>query len=1119
MLRSTLSRIALYLLTAVGIAHAGQQFLEAPQYPAGKNPQAVAVGSFRVNGKFDIAVVNATSNTVSILLGNGDGTFPQTPSSTLTTGGVPQGIVVGDFNGDNIPDLAVTNSSSNTVSVFLGNGDGTFKPQVTYATGKQPQGIAAGDFNADGNLDLVVTNALDGTIGVFLGKGDGTFTLPAAAPRTGFNPFSVVVGDFNNDGKLDLAVACNNNNNIVSVFIGNGDGTFGGQNQIQGATGLNPVSIAAGDFNGDGYLDLAVAYQQGLVGVILNAKTAFGSFDAPVVYNTAAFPTSIVVGHFNGTANLDIAVAAGNGNTLSVLFGNGDGTFQPQVNYGTGDIPYAVATADFNGDGLPDLVVANSGGNNVSVLISNSNANANDAFQTRNDYPVGLYPNAVAVGDFNGDGILDLAAATSDCPIYPNCGAGTISVVLGNGDGTFGAPSHWTTGTNTDPYALAVADLRSNGTLDVAVANYATGTVSVMLGMGDGTFPSHADYPVGSEPSSVAIADVNGDKIPDLIVANFHSNTVSVLLGNGDGTFKPAVNYATGSAGAQVGPVSVAVGDVNGDGKPDLVIVNEYGGPTQSGSAAVLLGNGDGTFRPEVEYPTGAGGNPLSVALGDFNGDGNLDLAVADFRTQQVSILLGKGDGTFPTVTPYSTGANPSSVVVADFNGDGILDLALTSTPLGSAPGNLVSLLVGNGDGSFKAPALFGTGSQAYSAAAGDFNGSGALGLAVANGVSNTVSVLLNTQGSKMTLVSSGSPSVYGQAVTFTATVAASQLGSPTPTGTVTFKNGSTVLGSGTLSGGQVSASATALPAGTDTVSAIYSGDSFYLVHTVTVTQTVQQASTTAALVSSGNPSGVGQSVTFTATVSSATTGTPTGTVNFLDGATVIGSSALSGGVAAFSTSSLGLGTHSITAAYLGDSNFTGSTASVLSQVVQTPDFALSVAAMTPPSVSAGTSSSSTVTLTTSTGFDLSTVSLTCSVTPVVAHGPTCSLGAMTFGNTPGVGTSATATLTVPTTSNSARAANVASQRPGAMLAFGLLIPVMLLGTAGVAKHDRRKVLSFLFVFLVLSACMFQAACGGGGSSTTPPPSGGTPSGSYTITVTGSASGIQHTGTATLTVQ
>jgi hypothetical protein len=930
MLRRALSGLVFYLLAGSLTAYAGQ-FLEAPQYPTGSNPQAAAVGDFNGDGNQDLAIANSTSNTISVLLGKGDGTF--SPKVDYATGTAPQGIAVGDFNGDGHLDIAVTNSDSNTVSIFLGNGDGTFQPKVDYATGNKPQGIAVGDFRGNGDLDIVVTNATDGTVGVLLGKGNGTFAAQVAY-NTGFNPWAVAVGDFNGDGIPDLAVANNNNNNVVSILLGKGDGTF--QTQIQSSTGNTPVSIVLGDFNGDGKLDIAVADQQGnAVSVLLGNGN--GSFATHVEYPTGAFPTSVTAGDFNGDGKTDLAVSDGNGNTISILWGQGDGTFVGQVNCGAGDIPYSVVAGDFNNDGKTDIAAANSGGNTMSVILSNGN----DTFQARTDYPAGTNAHAVATADFNGDGFLDLAVTDSNCPTFPTCGPSSISIILGNGDGTFQAPSYFSTGTDTYPYSVAVGDFNGDKIPDLVVANYATNTVSVLLGVGNGTFQEHVDFPVGSEPTSVATGDFNGDGNLDLVVTNFHANTVSVLLGKGDGTFNAAVNYSVGH-----GPISVAVADLIGNQKLDLVVVNET-----DNNASVLLGNGDGTFNPQVAYPTGVGGNPLSVVIGDFNGDGNPDLAVADFQTQQVSVLLGNGDGSFQTVKAYPTGANPSSIVAADFNGDGKLDLALTSTPLGSSPGNLVSLLLGNGDGTFGAPALFGAGYLSYSSAVGDFNGDGTPDLAVANGGSNTVSVLLNAQGTTMNILSSANPSAFGQSVTFTTTVSASVSNGTAPTGSVTVKNGSAIIGSGALVGGQFSVSTTTLPVGADALSAVYSGDSNYQTHTVGLTQTVQSAGTNTILLSSANPSNPNQPITFTATVASNTTGEPTGSVTFLDGTTTLGFSSLNGsGIATFSISTLIIGTHRITAVYGGSTNFNGSTSLVLSQVVQQGNTSTALASSSNPS-------------------------------------------------------------------------------------------------------------------------------------------------------------------------
>ncbi len=1123
MLRRALSGLVMYTVFGVLAAHAGQ-FLEAPQYPVGANPQAVAYGDFRHkdnSGNLDVVVANSGNpggNSISVLLGNGDGTF-QTPAAVYATDTAPEGIAVGDFNGDGYPDIAVTNSGSNTVSIFLNKGDGTgtFLPKIDTATGRQPQGVAVGYFNGDNNLDLAVTNAVDGTVGVFLGKGNGTFSAQVTY-TTGFNPWSIAVGcvhaKFAGCSVMDLVVANKNNNNVISVLLGNGDGTF--KSQLQSTTGNTPVSVALADFNGDGYLDVAVADQAGnAVSVMLGTGT--GSFPTHVEYPTAAFPTSVAVGDFNHDGNTDLAVSAGNGNTVSVLWGKGDGTFAGQVNAGTGDIPYSVVSANFAGhnDGTTDLVTANSGGNSVSAIVSNGN----ETFQTRTDFDAGTTPRAVATGDFNSDGFADLVVTNSNCANFPSCGPSTISILLGDGDGTFQGPTSYSTGTDTYPYFVVVGDFNGDKVADIAVANYATNTVSVFLGNGDGTFQPHIDTSTGGEePTSIATGDFNGDGKLDIAVTNFYTNNVSVLLGKGDGTFTPASGspYAAGN-----GPISVAVAQFGG-GQIDLVVVNE----TDS-TAGVLVGNGDGTFKPQSQHPTystGSGGNPLSVVAGAFSGVGSLDLAVADFLTQEVSVLLGNGDGTFQAVKYYATGnANPSSIVFADFNGDGNLDLALTSTPLGSAPGNLVSLLFGKGDGTFKpatASTLFGTGSEAYSAVVGDFNGDGAQDLVVANGVSNTVSVLLNTQGTAMSLVSSANNSTYGESVTLTTRVAASvSNGMGAPTGNVTVMNGSTIIGTpGPLVNGQFAVSTSTLPVGVNQLSAVYTSNNGYQKHTVGLTQTVQKAGTTTVLTPSTTSSTLNQSVTFTATVSPSTSGVPTGTVTFLDGTTPLGSPALSGGVASLSISTLAIGTHTITASYSGDGNFNVSTSSVVNLVVAAavPDFSLS-SSPTSLSVAAGASGQSMITINPLGGLNPSTVALTCSISTTLSPAPTCSLGSISVANNTG-----SSMLTVATTG--AQAALTPAPEHGSrwLLALGLLMPAMLLSAAGVNTPGRRKLLGICLIFLVLSGCLLQAACGGSGSSTPPPttktnPS--TPAGTYTVMITGNASGEQHTTSVSLTVQ
>ncbi len=293
----------------------------------------------------------------------------------IPTGTNPQSVAVGDFNGDGIPDLAVANFSSATVSVVLRNADGSVRAPAIYETGGGPQSVTVDDVNGDGFLDLVVTNATDGTVGVLLGNGDGTFN-PQVAYATGGTPTFVAVGDFNGDGVPDLAVANEGQGSgeTVSVLLGNGDGTFG--TQVTYGTGNEPNSVAVGDFNGDGFLDLAIAnIGSNTVSVLLGKGD--GTFQAQITYPTGNQPFSVTAGDFRGTGVLDLAVANNVDNTVSVLTGNGDGTFNPQVAYNVGTNPRTVVTGDLNGDGIPDLATSDSNSNTVSVLLGKGDGTFN----------------------------------------------------------------------------------------------------------------------------------------------------------------------------------------------------------------------------------------------------------------------------------------------------------------------------------------------------------------------------------------------------------------------------------------------------------------------------------------------------------------------------------------------------------------------------------------------------------------------------------------------------------------------------------------------------------------------------------------------------------------------
>ena len=364
---------------------------------------------------------------------------------------------------------------------------------------------------------------------------------------------------------------------------------------------------------------LVLSGSLGVVALLASSAPSAPSFARARNYPTGPEPDAVAVGDLNGDGKLDLATV--NGNAVSVLLNSGGGSFLAKRDYQAASA-YSVAIGDLNGDGKPDLVTAN-GTNTVSVLLNVGDG----SFQAKLDYPSGSFTRSVAVGDLNEDGKLDLATA--------NYGGGTshrgsVSVLINTGDGTFQAGRDFATGDGPD--SVAIGDLNQDGKLDLVTANDGD-SVSVLLSSGDGSFQDKRDYRTGPAPDSLATGDLNGDGKLDLVTANIGdaANTVSVLLNRGDGSFQDKRDYRTG------GTDWVAVGDLNGDRKPDLATANGNNDDTVS----VLANRGDGSFQSNLDYRTAAGG-AQSLALGDLNGDGRLDLATANEDSGTVSVLLYK---------------------------------------------------------------------------------------------------------------------------------------------------------------------------------------------------------------------------------------------------------------------------------------------------------------------------------------------------------------------------------------------------------------------------------------------------------------------------------------------
>ena len=358
--------------------------------------------------------------------------------------------------------------------------------------------------------------------------------------------------------------------------------------------------------------------------------------------------------------------------------------FAAKVDFATGSNPEAVAIGDFNGDGKPDLVVASTNAMAVSVLLNTTASGAlAPSFAAKVDFPAGMGPVSIAIGDLNGDGKPDLAVA--------NVGANTVSVLInttapGAATPSFAATVDFPTGAS--PEYVAFADIDGCGRPELAVANFGSNTVSILLDTtpAGGTTPSFAakvDFPTGEGPVAIAVGDLDGDGRPDLAVANLTSNTVSLLRDAGGSelaapTYAAKVDFPTGA-----GPNSVAIGDLDGDGRPDVAVAN------RDETTVSLLFNTTATgatvpsCAAKVDVSTGAG--PNFVAIGDLDGDGRADLATANFGSDTVSVVLdtaaaGASTPSFAASVDYATGAKPRTVAIGDFDGDGKADLVIGNT-------------------------------------------------------------------------------------------------------------------------------------------------------------------------------------------------------------------------------------------------------------------------------------------------------------------------------------------------------------------------------------------------------------------------------------------------------
>jgi hypothetical protein len=1012
----------MFLLLAVPGSSAQSVFTGPVDAVVGPEPNSVVVADFNGDGLADIATANSSANSVTVVLQNSDGTFQ--PPVSYAVGNSPASLQMGDVNKDGKPDLLVVNLNDNTLSVLLGNGNGTFQAQkVTTIIGPITGAtccLAVADFNGDGNLDVaapVPVPTIQGAYGVaiLLGKGDGTFHAPVIYP-TNAKSTVIAAADFNNDGNQDIAAGS-------SILLGKGDGTF--QSPISVPLVSDPLVIA--DFNQDGNLDIATG------GITI----LYGNGDGTFQVQTLSLPGQpLAAGDLNSDGKPDLVANSGiTSSDLETLLNEGSSTFTIVQ---TRETTYtAVALAELKSGQPLDLLTANASGGGIGAelpgIVSIVNGNGDGTFATFPAYAadsVSLFDmslGAMAAADFNGDGKLDLAVGVS---VFQKSGySDQIGLLLNDGAG-FSPPIMTTLQGDSGILYPVAADFNGDGKTDLAIGDGEG--VAILLGNGDGTFQPELDYSgIGTGPAGalpVAVGDFNNDDKTDVLGMD-PTGGLAVILGNGNGTFGLPLNSPVG--GYSTYAHAFAVADFNGDGKLDVaaLVTGVYLPP----SLQIMTGNGDGTFSIGPNYPLAVAG--AAVASGDLNSDGIPDIVVAlpsyidnNVFPGSIVVFLGKGDGTFQNPITTVAGNGINGIVVSDFNGDGKQDVAVSNYNWAD-----ISLLLGNGDGTFQTAMQYSAGGGSMAAA--DFDGNGSPDLAVVGNLffaSANLSVLLSTGKHGSATLVSPAALAFGNQNVGQASAMQSVLVSNT--------NSSALAISGiALSGSQ-------------------SGD-------------YQQTNTCGTTLAAGVPCAI--SVTFTPQAAGARTAMIQITDSAFNSPQMI---SLSGtGIAAGFTFGMGSG---------------GSSSSTISSG-QSATFNL---ALTPAGSFSGT------------------VNLTCSVTPPATPAPVCSVPS-SVSVTGNLATSVT--VTVSTTASGTASGGPAILPPW----IGLMAWTLALGVSGllfVGKRQRPRLAASVIVLGFIA----MAGCGGSSSSSLPPPAAkGTPAGTYTATLTATSGSLSQQEALTVIVQ
>jgi uncharacterized repeat protein (TIGR03803 family) len=637
-----------------------------------------------------------------------------------------------DFNGSDgaYPSAGLIQGSDGGFSGATVRG-GPYDTGVVFRIRYNQVPVAVGDsFSLDQNSTLtipapgVLSNDTDTdgdalTVTVVSGPSHGSVTLNADGSFT-YIPATNYVGSDSFTYRASDGIATSNIATVsITVFA------------TAPAVGLSPTTIAFGS------QAIGIASSSQTV-TVTNAGSAGLQITTVTLTGTNAGDFVLTA---DGCTNASVAPAA------SCSFGV---AFAPTT---TGNRVGNVAITDDAIDSPQSVTLTGTGVGAAVTLSATSLAFGSERVgtsSTTTSYATGATPNFIAVGSLGGTAI-DLAVA--------NLNSNNVSVLRGNGDGTFQPRVDYPVG--SAPRSVAIGDVNGDGRSDLVIANQGSDSVSVLLGNGDGTFQTAVDYPAGSGAFSVAMSDINGDTVLDLVVADVSSSTVSVLRGNGNGTFQSPIGYTVGSL-----PRWVAMADLDGNGLPDAVVAN-----AGSNTLSVLLNNGNGSFHSATAYPTQL--FPFALAIADVNGDGRSDLVTANYNSHTLSIFRGNGNGTFQAATTLPTDLYPVSVAAADLNNDGRPDLVVANSVNGT---DHVSLLFGNGDGTFQAPLKYTAGFALHTITIADVDGDGTRDVLVPHPNDDRLSVLLGRgngilrASQQVTLTNTGAATLNINAIALTGT-------------------------------------------------------------------------------------------------------------------------------------------------------------------------------------------------------------------------------------------------------------------------------------------------------------------------------------------------------------